>query len=192
MFYIKSPAPFFRHPPQREHSHGFPQLTCQGKEVCERRERVCAYSPIPCARDTPCFSATPWYTPSPSLVVGPPQQQRLHPQPRRYSIAPSQPEQPTGIAQPGRGNTQNRHSNSRSPAAPTEIFNDPLNLPEKGNCHNLTISPNTSQMLRFAPVSSCFLALSRFLFAVSLSFATLSVEYIYNTPRKKYIFISLG
>lgn len=22
------------------------------------------YSPIPCARDTPCFSATPWYTPS--------------------------------------------------------------------------------------------------------------------------------
>ena len=58
------------------------------------------YSPIPCARDTPCFSATPWYTPSPSLVVGPPQQQRLQPQPRRYSIAPSQPEQLTEIARP--------------------------------------------------------------------------------------------
>ena len=174
MFYIKSPAPFFRHPPQREHSHGFPQLTCQCKEVCERRERVCAYSPIPCARDTPCFSATPWYTPSPSLVVGPPQQQRLHPQPRRYSIAPSQPEQPTGIAQPGRGNTQNRHSNSRSPAAPTEIFNDPLNLTWKGNCaaelEPLTsgritvLSANISEYLANAQHFSRFLSFSRAFF----------------------------
>ena len=49
------------------------------------------YSPIPRARDTPCFSATPWYTPSPSLVVGPPQQQRLQPQPRSCLIAQRQP-----------------------------------------------------------------------------------------------------
>lgn len=61
---------------------------------------MCVYSPIPRARDTPCFSATPWEAPSPSLVVGPPQQQRLQPQHRRCLIAPSQPEQPTGIARP--------------------------------------------------------------------------------------------
>lgn len=52
---------------------------------------MCVYSPIPCARDAPCFSATPWYTPSPSLVVGHPQQQRLQPQPRSCLIAQRQP-----------------------------------------------------------------------------------------------------
>nr|DAD96183.1 MAG TPA: hypothetical protein [Myoviridae sp. ctlnK45] len=106
----------------------------------------------------PPFFRYPLVVPHPSPVVGPPQQQRLQPQPRRCSIAPSQPEQPTGIARAGRGNTQNQHSNSRSPAATTEIFNGPLNLPEKGNCHNLTISQNTSQILRFAPVFSRSLA----------------------------------
>ena len=50
---------------------------------------MCVYSPIPRARDTPCFSATPWYTPSPSLVVGPPQQQRLQPQHQSCLIAPT-------------------------------------------------------------------------------------------------------
>lgn len=54
MFYIKSPTPFFRHP-QREHSHSFPKPTCK---FLEGEEGMCAYSPIPCARDTPCFSAT--------------------------------------------------------------------------------------------------------------------------------------
>ena len=49
------------------------------------------YSPIPRARDTPCFSATPWYTPLSSLVVWPPQQQRLQPQPRSCLIAQPQP-----------------------------------------------------------------------------------------------------
>ena len=77
--------------PQREHRYSFPQLTCQRREVCESGEGMCVYSPIPCARDTPCFSATPWYTPCPSLVVGPPQQQRLQPQPRSCLIAPRQP-----------------------------------------------------------------------------------------------------
>lgn len=54
---------------------------------------MCVYSPIPCARDTPCFSVTPWYTPYPSLVVGPPQQQKLQPQHRSCLIAQPQPEE---------------------------------------------------------------------------------------------------
>ena len=42
------------------------------------------------ARETPpVFPLPPWYTPSPSLVVGPPQQQRLQPQPRCYLIVPA-------------------------------------------------------------------------------------------------------
>lgn len=61
---------------------------------------MCVYSPIPRARDTPCFSATPLVVPYPSPVVGPPQQQRLQPQHRRCSIAPSQPEPTIGIARP--------------------------------------------------------------------------------------------
>lgn len=54
---------------------------------------MCAYSPIPCARDTPCFSATPLVHPLSSLVVGPPQQQRLQPQPWSCLIAQRQPEE---------------------------------------------------------------------------------------------------
>ena len=125
----KIPHPLFPPPlTQRERWHSFPKLHCK---FLEGGEGMCVYSPIPRVRDTPCFSATPWYTPSPSLVVGPPQQQRLQPQPRSCLIAPSQPEPTTGIAQTGRGNTQNRHSNSRKPAAPTEIFNSLLNLTGK-------------------------------------------------------------
>ena len=126
----KIPRPLFPPPPtQRERWHSSPQLHCKFVEG----ERGCGYIPLYPARETPpCFSATPWYTPSPSLVVGPPQQQRLQPQHRSCSIAPSQPEPATGIAQAGRGNTQNRHSNSRSPTAPTEIFNSPLNFTGKG------------------------------------------------------------
>ena len=132
---------------------------------------MCVYSPIPRARDTPCFSATPWYTPSPSLVVGPPQQQRIQPQPRRCSIAPSQPEQPTGIAQAGRGNTQNRHSNSRNPAAPTEIFNSPLNLTGEGQ---LPKSRNSSEYLAKAPFFSRFLSFSRVFYSPCLLLSVLS------------------
>lgn len=54
----KNPRPLFP-PPPRGSRHSFPQLTCQCREVCERGEGMCAYSPIPRARDTPCFSATP-------------------------------------------------------------------------------------------------------------------------------------
>ena len=61
---------------------------------------MCVYSPIPRARDTPCFSATPWYTPSPALVVGPPQQQRLQPQPRSCLIAPASRSQQQGLPRP--------------------------------------------------------------------------------------------
>lgn len=62
---------------------------------------MCVYSPIPRVRDTPCFSATPWYTPSPSLVVGPPQQQRLQPQPRSCSIATASQSQQQELPRPG-------------------------------------------------------------------------------------------
>ena len=60
------------------------------------------YSPIPRARDTPCFSATPWYTPSPSLVVGPPQQQRLQPQPQSCLIAPASRSRQQELPGPGK------------------------------------------------------------------------------------------
>lgn len=126
----KIPHPLFPPPPtQREHRHSFQKLHCKFVE----RERGCVYIALYPARETPpVFPLPPWYTPSPSLVVGPPQQQRLQPQHRSCLIAPSQPEPATGIAQAGRGNTQNRHSNSRKPAVPTKIFNSPLNLPGKG------------------------------------------------------------
>ena len=40
----------------------------------------------------------------------------------------------TGIDPTGRETAQKRHSSSRSPAAATKIFNDPLNLTGKENC----------------------------------------------------------
>lgn len=159
---------------------------------------MCAYSPIPRARDTPSFSATPWYTLSSSGSRG---------SPAAETTAPA-PELLNRPAPAGRGNAQNRHSNRRSPTAPTEIFNSPLNLTGKGNCprrigaaalrHHrpaadlrpdhrpiceyLRISPNISQMLCFAPAFSHSLA---FLFAVSPSSTTLSVEAsIYNLSGK--------
>ena len=61
---------------------------------------MCVYRPIPRARDTPCFSATPWYTPFPALVVGPPQQQRLQPQPRSCLIAPASRSQQQELPRP--------------------------------------------------------------------------------------------
>lgn len=52
----------------------------------------CVYIALYPAQETPpVFPLPPWYTPSPSLVVGPPQQQRLQPQPWRYLIALRQP-----------------------------------------------------------------------------------------------------
>ena len=166
---------------------------------------MCVYRPIPRGRDTPPLFPLP-QNPLPS---------------RPYPLPPDPPaaEAPglshgislpagavTGIDPTGRETAQKRHSSSRSPAAATKIFNDPLNLTGKGNCpppsaaaiHQptapftvyLAIASNTLQMLCFAHVSSCFLALSRFLFVVSPSFVTLPVEasiYIYT----KRIYISL-
>ena len=126
----KIPHPLFPPPlTQRERWHSSPKLHCKFLEG----ERGCVYIALYPARETPpVFLLPPWYTPSPSLVVGPPQQQRLQPQPRRYLIAPRQPEPATGIAQTGIGNTQNLHSNRRKPAVPTEIFNSPLNFTVEG------------------------------------------------------------
>ena len=56
MFYIKSPAPFFRHPPP-EGTPTLPQTL--PRRFSERGEGMCVYSPIPRGRDTPSFSATP-------------------------------------------------------------------------------------------------------------------------------------
>lgn len=89
-----------------------------------------------------------------------------------------QPEPTTGIAPTGRGNTQNRHSNSQSQAAATEIFNSPLNSTETANCQNLAIAPNISQILRFAPV-----------FSRSLAFFIRRVSFFrYSLSRSKYIY----
>ena len=91
----KIPRPLFPLPPtQRERWHSSPQLHCKFLEG----ERGCVYIALYPARETPpVFPLPPWYTPSPSLVVGPPQQQRLRPQPRSCLIAPA-PEPETGIA----------------------------------------------------------------------------------------------
>ena len=45
--------------PHRAHQHEAPTSANAGLKVSERGEGMCVYSPIPCARDTPCFSATP-------------------------------------------------------------------------------------------------------------------------------------
>lgn len=85
-FITENPPATFSATPQREHRHSFPQLLCKFLEG----KRGCAYIALYPARETPpVFPLPPWYTPSPSLVVGPPQQQRLQPQPRRCSIAPA-------------------------------------------------------------------------------------------------------
>ena len=178
-FITENPPTPFSPTPQREHRHGFPQLTCQCREVCERGEGMCVYSPIPRARDTPCFSATPPGTPPP------PHGSRASTAAEATAPALELLNRP---APAGKGNAQNRHSNRRSPAATTKIFNSHLNLTGKGNCQNLAIAPNTSQMLRFTPVSSRSLAF----FIRSISFFRYSLGRVYITlPCKKYIFISL-
>lgn len=170
----KIPCPLFPPPPQRKHRHSFPQLHCKFLEG----ERGCVYIALYPARETPpVFPLPPGSPPSLPGSRASPAAETTAPVPALLNRP-----QPAGAAnrncRTGRGNTQNRHSNSRSPAAPTEIFNSHLNLPENGNCANLVIAQNTSQMLCFAPVFSSFLTLSRFLFVSSPSCATLSVEYI--------------
>ena len=57
----KSLRPFFHHPPW-----GSPGIASPAAlQVLGGGEGMWIYSPIPRARDTPCFSATPWYTPLP-------------------------------------------------------------------------------------------------------------------------------
>ena len=50
---------------------------------------MCAYQPYTLRERHPLFFRYPLVVPHPSLVVGPPQQQRLQPQHRSYSIAPA-------------------------------------------------------------------------------------------------------
>lgn len=82
----KIPHPLFPPPPtQRECRHSFPQLHCKSLEG----ERGCVYIALYPARETPpVFPLPPGTPPSPSLVVGPPQQQRLQPQHQSCLIAP--------------------------------------------------------------------------------------------------------
>lgn len=128
MFYIKSPAPFFRHPPRGITGIAF--RSCTDRFL--RGERGCGYIALYHEEETP-----PLF-PLPLLSIGrrsphhqPPPAPDHQPQPRRW-IKP-QPEQSTGIALTGRETAQKRHSISRCPAAPTEIFNSPLNLTGKAN-----------------------------------------------------------
>lgn len=94
----KSPPPLFPPSPQRENLHSFPQLTYKFLEGERGRVYIALYP----ARETPpCFSATPLVAPHPSLVVGPPQQQRLQPQPRRCLIAPASRSQQQELPRPG-------------------------------------------------------------------------------------------
>ena len=127
MFYIKFPAPFFRLP-QRKHSHSFPQMSFKFLEG----ERGWVYIALYPARETPpVFPLPPGSPPSLHSSRASPAAETTAPAPELLN-RPSQPEPTTGIAPTDRGNAQNRHSNSRSPAATTEIFNSPLNLTGKG------------------------------------------------------------
>ena len=126
----KIPHPLFPPPlTQRERWHSFPKLHCKFVEG----ERGCVYIALYPARETPpVFPLPPGAPPLP--IPGSrasPAAETTAPAPELLN-RPSQPEPTTGIAQAGRGNTQNRHSNSRKPAAPTEIFNSPFNSTGKG------------------------------------------------------------
>lgn len=112
------PTPFSATPP-REYRHRFPQLTCQCREVCERGERMCVYSPIPRARDTPCFSATPWYTPLP--VPG----SRASPAAETTAPAPELLNRP----QPAGANNRNCPDQKRKYTEPTQ------QQPKPSNCN---------------------------------------------------------
>lgn len=92
---------------------------------------MCAYQPYTLRKRHPLFFR---YPPNPllsGLYLWPPDPQPVKPRPVLMESAPSRSSQQE-LHPTGRGNTQNRHSNSRSPAAPTEIFNSPLNLTGKG------------------------------------------------------------
>lgn len=118
---------------------------------------MCAYQPYTLRERHPLFFR---YPPNPmlsGLYLWPPDHQPVKPRPVLMESAPAGAAN-KNCTRPGEGNTQNRHSNSRSPAAPTKIFNSPLNLTGKANCPNLAIAPNISQMLRFAPIFSRSLA----------------------------------
>lgn len=95
MFYIKSPVPFFRHPPQRERRHSFPQLHRKFVE----RERGWVHIALYPARETPpVFPLPPLVHPLP--IPGSrasPAAETTAPAPELLN-RPSQPEQPTGIA----------------------------------------------------------------------------------------------
>lgn len=123
----KIPRPLFPPPPQREHRHSLPQLTYKFLEG----ERGCGYIALYPARETPpVFPLPPGSPPSLPGSRAAPAAETTAPAPE-LSNRPSQPEPTTGIAQTGKGNAQNRHSNRQSPAAATEIFKSHLNLPGK-------------------------------------------------------------
>ena len=107
----------------------------------------------------------------------------------------------TGIARTGRETAQKQHSSSRSQAAATKIFNDPLNLTGKANRprriapSSATIigqpSPaaaktrNSSEYLANAPF--CFGSL---VFPRSLAFFIRRVSlFRYSPSRSKYIYL---
>ena len=177
----KIPRPLFPPPPQREHRHSFPQLTCEFLEG----ERGCMHIALYPARETPPVFPLPPGSP-PSLPGS-----RASPAAETTAPAPAllNRPQPAGAAnrnctRPGEGNTQNRHSNSQNPEAPTEIFNSPLNLHEKGNCpaelEPLTfdritgLSANISEYLANSPFYSCFLPFSRVFYSSCLFLSLLS------------------
>lgn len=86
MFYIKSPAPFFRHPPEGTPTrpHTLP------RRFSERGEGMCVYNPIPRGRDTPppLFPLPPNPLPS-RLYLWPPDPQPVKPRPCLMASAPS-------------------------------------------------------------------------------------------------------
>ena len=168
----KNPAPLFP-PPPRGNRHSFPQLTCKFLE----EGRGCVHIALYPARETPPVFPLPTSPLLSGLYLWPPDPQPVKPRPWLMESAPSRSRQPE-LPRPGEENTQNRHSNSRIPAAATEIFNSPLNSTEKANCQNPAIAPNTSQMLRFAPV-----------FSHSLAFFIRRVSFFrYSLSRSKYIY----
>lgn len=87
MFYIKSPAPFFRHPPQRAHQHG--PRHCHASS--RKGERGCVYIALYHEEETPPLFPLP-PNPLPSrLYLWPPDPQPVKPRPCLMASA-SQPE----------------------------------------------------------------------------------------------------
>lgn len=95
----KIPHPLFPPPPPRG-SAGIASRSCTAS-LWKGRGDVCKIALYPARETPPVFPLPPGTPPSPSLVVGPPQQQRLQPQHRSCLIAPASRSSQQGLPRLG-------------------------------------------------------------------------------------------